>query len=95
MGFEPVQLTIAALTGVALGVLYFGGLWMSVRTLPRMNRPALLMLVSLAARMAVVLAGFYLVMQGRWERLIVCLLGFLVARAIMIRSTAVNATGTD
>jgi len=40
----------------------------------------------------VALSGFYLVGRDSWERLVVCLAGFLIARLIVTRLTAVAAT---
>ena len=34
--------------------------------------------------MAVCLLGFYNVMNGQWERLLVCLLGFVCVRSIVV-----------
>lgn len=79
----PLILALAA--GIGLGVFYFGGLWLTVRRLPTAQRPALLSLLSFFARLGVVLFGFYFVMDGRWVRLLVCLLGFLGARVILVR----------
>jgi len=79
----PLILALAA--GIGLGVFYFGGLWLTVRRLPTAERPALLSLLSFFARLGVVLSGFYLVMDGHWQRLLVCLLGFLGARVILVR----------
>jgi len=33
--------------------------------------------------MAATLGGFYLLMNGRWERAIACMLGFLVVRFVL------------
>ncbi len=38
-------------------------------------------------RMSIVLAGFYFVGRGHWERLVACLLGFIIARFIVMRLT--------
>ena len=81
--FLPLILALAA--GIVLGTFYFGGLWLTVRRLPTAQRPALLSLLSFFVRLAVVLFGFYFVMDGRWVRLLVCLLGFLGARVILVR----------
>ena len=43
------------------------------------------MLASLVSRLAITLGGFFLVAGGRWERLVVAVLGFVGARAIMAR----------
>lgn len=71
--------------GAVLGAIYFAGLWITVRRLAITRQPALLMLVSFIGRVAVVLLGFYFVTDGRWERLIACLAGFLLARTLLIR----------
>jgi len=71
--------------GACLGVFYFGGLWLTVRQLPSARRPAVLSLCSFFGRLGVVLLGFYLVMGGQWQRLLVCLVGFFVVRVILVR----------
>jgi F1F0 ATPase subunit 2 len=43
--------------------------------------------VSLLLRMSIALAGFYFVSGGHWKRLLACLLGFIMARLIIIRIT--------
>ena len=80
-----LPLILALVAGIGLGVFYFGGLWLTVRRLPTAQRPALLSLLSFFVRLGVVLFGFYFVMDGRWVRLLVCLLGFLGARVILVR----------
>ncbi len=78
---ESALLCLAVLAGAALGAIYFGGLWWSVRRAASSRRPALSMLVSALLRMGIALGGFYLVADGNWKRLLLCLLGFVVARA--------------
>jgi hypothetical protein len=36
-------------------------------------------------RTGAILAGFYIVSQGHWSRLVACLLGFLIARVIVVK----------
>ena len=38
-------------------------------------------------RMGIVLAGFYFVGLGDWKRLVTCLLGFIIARFVVMRLT--------
>jgi F1F0 ATPase subunit 2 len=40
---------------------------------------------SFLVRLAVTLPGFYLGMGGHWERLLVCLLGFVSMRFVLTR----------
>ena len=79
---EALLLGLALIVGCVLGAIYFGGLWLTVRELPTARRPALLMLASLLGRLAITLVGFYLVSGGRWERLLLALLGFVCVRRV-------------
>ena len=84
---ETLSLVLALVTGVLLGVMFFGGLWWTVRKGVSSKRPVLWFFGSLVLRISIVLAGFYLVAGGHWERLLVCLLGFIIARFIVTRLT--------
>jgi F1F0 ATPase subunit 2 len=78
-------LVLAFVAGLGLGLFYFGGLWLTVQRLPQARHPGLLTLVSLIVRLGLTLAVFYLVMAGRWERLLACLVGFLLVRLVLVR----------
>jgi len=84
---ETLSLAPALATGVLLGVMFFGGLWWTVRKGVASQRPALWFFGSLLLRMSIALAGFYFVSGGHWERLLVCLFGFVTARLIVTRLT--------
>lgn len=81
---EAVTLVLAGIAGILLGALFFGGLWLTVRTGVSSKRPALWFLGSLLLRTGIVLAGFYFVSGGHWKRLVACLLGFVLARFIVM-----------
>lgn len=80
---ELLTLLPAWLAGGALGAMFYGGLWWTVRRGVSSRRPALWFFGSLLLRMSLALAGFYLVSQGHWERLLLCLLGFVMARPLV------------
>ncbi len=81
---DILALTPALLTGALLGALFFGGLWWAVQKGVTSESPAIWFLGSLLLRIGVILAGFYLVSQGHWSRLVACLCGFLIARVIVV-----------
>jgi len=82
---ETVILVLVGGAGVLLGVFFFGGLWWTVRRGVSSNRPALWFLGSLLLRNSIVLAGIYFVSGDRWDGLLACLLGFVIARPIVTR----------
>ena len=82
---ETLTLVLVLVTGVLLGVMFFGGLWWTVRKGVLSKQPALWFFGSLLLRMGIALAGFYFVSGGHWYRLLACLLGFVIARLIVTR----------
>jgi F1F0 ATPase subunit 2 len=84
---EPLSLAFALAAGVLLGAMFYGGLWWTVRRGVSSKRVALWFLGSLLLRIGVALAGFYFVAGGHWQRLLLCLLGFVMARIAVTRLT--------
>ncbi len=87
VGAPALAAALALVAGAALGVVFFGGLWITARRGARSAQPATWFAGSLLLRMAIVLPGFYLVGGGNWERLAACLLGFVLARVLVSRAT--------
>jgi len=75
----------AIAAGFLLGVLFFGGLAWTTRKALTAGNPALWFLGSRLLRIAAVMTGFYLVSGGRWQRLLICLAGFTMARIVVVR----------
>jgi F1F0 ATPase subunit 2 len=84
---ETLTLVLAWVTGILLGAMFFGGLWWTVQKGVSSSRSALWFCGSLLLRTSIALAGFYFVALGHWERLLVCLLGFVMARLLVTRLT--------
>jgi F1F0 ATPase subunit 2 len=78
-------LVVAFIAGASLGAFFFGGLWWTVQKGVSSESPALWFLGSVLLRTGVVLAGIYLVAQAHWSRLAACLLGFVIARVVVVR----------
>jgi len=83
---------LAFAAGVALGVFYFAGLWWTVARGVAARHVALWFFASLLLRTAVTMLGFYLLGHGSWQRLLVCLAGFVMARLLVTRFTTVAAS---
>ena len=91
---ETLNLALALVTGVLLGAIFFGGLWWTVRKSISSKQPAFLFLGSLLLRTSIVLAGFCFIAHGHWERLLISLLGFVVARPIVMGFTRAAGKST-
>ncbi|MBF0104585.1 MAG: ATP synthase subunit I [Deltaproteobacteria bacterium] len=87
---ETMTLLSALVGGFVLGVIFFGGLWWTVRRGVSSKKPALWFFGSLLLRTSLVLAGFYFIGQGSWKRLLVCLFGFVLVRPIVTWLTRVK-----
>ena len=74
---------LAGIAGLLLGAIFFGGLWWTVRKGVSSEQPAFWFFGSLLLRMSIALAGFYFVSGGQWERLLLCLVGFVIARLVV------------
>lgn len=79
-----MAMLLAWAAGMGLGLFYFGGLWLTVRQLPTRRYAIALFLASFVGRTALVLAGFYFVMGGHWERMLACLAGFIIVRQLLV-----------
>ena len=77
---DPFHLMLCVASGLVLGAVFFGGLWWTIRKGLSSSRPALLFLGSAVLRMSIVVAGFYFVSNGQWQRVLACLAGFIIAR---------------
>lgn len=79
------ELLTAASSGLALGCVYYGGLWLTVNRIVHWRQPAIGMMLSLLLRLALVAIGLYVLADGHWQRYAAALPGFLAARWWWIR----------
>jgi F1F0 ATPase subunit 2 len=80
---EFLSLASALAAGLLLGAFFFGGLWWTVIRGVSSPRAAFWFFGSVMLRMSVTLAGFYFVGRENWERWLLCLLGFVLARLVV------------
>jgi len=96
---EVAWLVLALAAGALIGAAYFYGLWWTIGRMSSSRRPALLLLGSSLVRTAVAVAAFWLISGGQWQRLVACVLGFVLARLVMMRvyrpEAVAPVTGTE
>jgi F1F0 ATPase subunit 2 len=80
---EMLLMVLAFIAGIVLGILFFYGLWLTVRKALNSKMPALWFLGSFLVRTGIALGGFYFVSMGNWQRLLICLAGFITGRFIV------------
>ncbi|WP_040298588.1 ATP synthase subunit I [Arcticibacter svalbardensis] len=78
---------IALISGIVLGMIFFGGLWFTVKKTMGTRYPAMWILLSSLTRTVIVLTGFYFVAQGNWQKLVIAVSGFIIARFLVMRIT--------
>jgi F1F0 ATPase subunit 2 len=79
------HLILAFLAGLALGVFFSLNLWSSVKKMTDEQTPWHVLFMNFVLRIGVVGAGFYIVMDGHWERMMAALAGFVLMREILVR----------
>lgn len=92
---ELLQPVAVLLAGMLLGALFFGGLWWTVQKGLSAKQPALWFGASMLLRTGIVLAGFYFVAGTDWKRMLLCLLGFIIARFVVVRLNRTTTKKTD
>lgn len=78
-----MMLIFRFMAGTVLGVLFYGGLWMTVRRIITTPHPIALTLGSFVGRSVITLMGFFLVTNGQWQNAVACLAGFALARVLV------------
>ena len=71
------------LLGLFLALAYFGGMWWTVRMLPRFRRPGMVLAVSTAVRLTIVIGVLALLITDHWGDFFICLLGFVGGRVLL------------
>ncbi len=85
--------SIPLLVGFVLGVFFYAGLWWTTRRVMIDAWSPLWFIASFLLRTVVVITGFYLVATPDWQNMLMCLLGFLIARLVV--SLTLLRTSTD
>jgi len=81
---DIVTMVTVFFAGLLLGGFFFGGLLWTVNRGISSKHPAILFLGSSLIRTAAVLFSFWLLSAGRWERMLICLAGFFIARVVLL-----------
>lgn len=84
---ETMSMIVAFVAGIALGIVFFGGLWFTVKKAVHAKNPAIWIVISFILRISIILLGFYVIGFDHWQHLLLCLLGFIVARFMVIHFT--------
>ncbi len=78
---------LSFIAGIVLGLIFFGGLWVTVRRALQSKMPGLWFAGGLISRVTITVTGFYFISQGSWQKLLICLTGFITARYIVLKAT--------
>ena len=72
------------LVGIVLGIVYFGGLYLTNKKIPKGKNPALLMFLSITLRMIILLGGLYFVFDRDFIKLLVAIAGIFISKYIIV-----------
>lgn len=74
---------LAFFIGIILGILYFGGLYISVQKINKVKYPSLLMTLSLILRMGLLIGAFFYIAKLGHKDILFALVGVILVRLIM------------
>jgi F1F0 ATPase subunit 2 len=79
--------------GCGLGLIFFGGLWLTVRALPAARYPTTLAIASFWGRTGLAVITFIAAFSWDWKGALICLAGFLLVRVFLgVRTPHRSAT---
>ena len=90
MTFDPILMTCAFALGAAVGGLYFGGLWLTVRRLATARHPKKLLVISYGLRLSLLLAAFYPLAQQGAAAVAAAMVGLLLSRHLWLATKGLN-----
>ena len=92
---DVIALSVVLMAGILIGGFFFGGLWWTIQHGLTSKNPALWFFGSTLLRLSAALAGFYFIAGQDWRKLLICMLGFLIARLLVTRLTRTPRGGID
>lgn len=90
MPFDPILMTCAFAVGAAVGGLYFGGLWLTVRLLATARRPNRLLVISYGLRLSFLLAAFSPLARHGLTAVAAAMTGLLLSRHLWLATKGRN-----
>lgn len=81
-----LSLAAGCLWGLFLGMYYFGGLWITVRFIPKVSKPRTLLFASFLVRLIVALLGIWFALRNGSLPFMATLAGFFAVRFLMTKS---------
>ncbi|PWN05989.1 ATP synthase subunit I [Rhodohalobacter mucosus] len=83
-----LMILIGILSGIILSLIFFGGLWYTLKHMENWRRQWILVAGSFIVRNAIVLAAFYFLILQHWSALVAAFIAFMITRQVVVRLTA-------
>jgi F1F0 ATPase subunit 2 len=84
---DIIYMTLVFIAGFGLGTFFFGVLWFTVKKAVTAKVPAIWFFGSFILRVSIVMLGFYGISPGGWQPLSISVVGFIVARFVVVYFT--------
>lgn len=89
------RLILCAVAGAGIGLLFFGGLWLTLQRLPQSKSPMLWVAPSFLLRVGLSVLGFYLMGRGgEWTSICAGMVGFIGVRTVLVRRIRIGERAT-
>ncbi len=85
---DVIFAVLAYAAGAAIGGIYFGGLWLTVKRMPFAAKPAFLFIASFLLRTASLAASLIVIaLLGEWYHVLLALGGIMTVKILLTRKT--------
>jgi F1F0 ATPase subunit 2 len=82
---DLLKLIVSFVIGGALGIVFFGGLWLTVHRIPTTQKPSALIIFSFIIRSMLVMLGFVVLFSWAGQYALVSFIGLFMVRYYMIK----------
>ena len=90
ISFSPLNVCVGLLGGAALGGVYFGGLWLSVKKLKDIEHKKRFLFFSWIVRSVVLCFGLYGLVRYNAAALLCGAAGLLITKSVIVRAAKRN-----
>jgi F1F0 ATPase subunit 2 len=90
-----ITIVIGALSGLMLGVLFYGGLWLTIKAAKKKRQPLPLFAASFIVRSMVTISGLFLLARSGPASMLAAVAAMLLIRTLLVRRIRLSRSAEE